>query len=128
MYSARFRSRSRTASACRVWLAVSAMTFSCSAAASAIFDSRIACARLMAVSRSASAVAISAARRMRATSGRPMFMMYSLLSRTSRIVNEMTSSPILLMSAATFERMRSATISGSLTICSTVNWPTMPRR
>ena len=49
-----------------------------------------------------------------------MLVMYSFLSRTSRIVNEITSSPILLMSSIHVERMRSATISGSFTICSTV--------
>src|SRR5437868_2245691 len=71
------------------------------------------------MSRSASAVATSASRLMRATSGRPMLVMYSLLSRTSLMVKLMTSSPILLMSSAQVERMRSPTISGSLTICST---------
>src|SRR5882762_4736689 len=54
----------------------------------------------MAVSRSASAAATSASRLMRAISGRPMLEMYSFLSRTSLMVNEMTSRPILLMSAA----------------------------
>ncbi len=49
-----------------------------------------------------------------------MLVMYSFLSRTSRMVKLMTSSPILLMSSMQVERMRSATISGSLTICSTV--------
>ena len=90
------------------------------------FSERV--ALLIAVSRSASAVAISASRLMRATSGRPMFEMYSFLSRTSLMVKEMTSRPILLMSSAQVARMRSPTISGSLTICSTVNWPMMPRR
>ena len=61
----------------------------------------------MAVSRSASAVATSASRLMRATSGLPMLVMYSFLSRTSLMVNEMTSSPILLMSSAQVARMRS---------------------
>ena len=37
---------------------------------------------------------------MRATSGRPMLTMYSFLSRTSLIVNDTTSSPILFMSSA----------------------------
>ena len=32
------------------------------------------------------------------------------------------------MSSAHVARMRSATISGSFTICSTVSWPMMPRR
>jgi hypothetical protein len=85
-------------------------------------------ARLMAVSRSASAVATSASRLMRATSGFPMLVMYSFLSRTSLMVKEMTSRPILFMSSAQVERMRSATISGCLTISSTVSWPMMPRR
>ena len=44
------------------------------------------------------------------------------------MVNEMTSSPILFMSSAQVERMRSPTISGCLTISSTVSWPMMPRR
>ncbi len=82
----------------------------------------------MAVSRSASAVATSASRLMRATSGRPMLLMYSFLSRTSLMVNETTSRPILFMSSAQVERMRSPTISGCFTICSTVSCPMMPRR
>ena len=57
-----------------------------------------------------------------------MLMMYSFLSRTSLIVNETTSRPILFMSSAQVERIRSATISGCLTISSTVSWPMMPRR
>ena len=57
-----------------------------------------------------------------------MLAMYSFLSLTSLMVNEMTSRPILSMSSATFSRIRPATISGCLTISSTVNWPTMPRR
>ena len=88
----------------------------------------MASARLMAVSRSASAVATSASRLMRATSGRPMLVMYSFLSRTSLMVNEITSRPILFMSSAQVERMRSPTISGCFTISSTVSWPMMPRR
>ena len=88
----------------------------------------MASARLMAVSRSASAAATSASRLMRAISGRPILVMYSFLSRTSLMVNETTSSPILLMSSAQVARMRSPTISGSLTICSTESWPMMPRR
>ena len=44
------------------------------------------------------------------------------------MVNEITSRPILLMSSAQVARMRSPTISGSFTICSTVSWPMMPRR
>ena len=60
----------------------------------------MASARLMAVSRSASAVATSASRLIRATSGRPMLVMYSFLSRTSLMVNEMTSRPILFISSA----------------------------
>ena len=80
------------------------------------------------MSRSASAVATSASRLMRATSGRPIFEMYSFLSRTSLMVNEITSRPILLSSSAQVPRIRSPTISGSLTICSTVNCPMMPRR
>src|SRR5579883_1725794 len=44
------------------------------------------------------------------------------------MVNEMTSSPILFMSSAHVERMRPPTISGCLTISSTVSWPIMPRR
>src|ERR1035438_4226585 len=44
------------------------------------------------------------------------------------MVNEITSSPILFMSSAQVERMRSPTISGCLTISSTVSWPMMPRR
>src|SRR6266705_3539841 len=90
--------------------------------------SRVASARLMAMSRSASAAATSASRLMRATSGRPMLVMYSFLSRTSLMVKLTTSSPILLMSSAQVERMRSPTISGSLTICSTVSCPMIPRR
>ena len=66
--------------------------------------------------------------RMRATSGRPMLVMYSFLSRTSLMVNEITSCPILFISSAQVERIRSPTISGSLTICSTVSCPMMPRR
>src|SRR3984957_4543408 len=85
-------------------------------------------ARLMAVSRSASAVATSASRLMRATSGLRILGMYSFLSRTSLIVNEITSRPILFMSAAQVPRMRSETISGCFTISSTVSWPMMPRR
>src|ERR1022692_3734514 len=65
---------------------------------------------------------------MRATSGRPMLAMYSFLSRTSLMVNEITSSPILFMSSAQVERIRSATISGCFTISSTVSCPMMPRR
>ena len=91
-------------------------------------EARVASARLMAMSRSASAAATSASRLMRAMSGRPMLVMYSFLSRTSFKVKLTTSSPILLMSSAQVERMRSPTISGSLTICSTVSWPMMPRR
>ena len=44
------------------------------------------------------------------------------------MVNEITSSPILFMSSAQVERMRSPTISGCFTISSTVSWPMMPRR
>ncbi len=44
------------------------------------------------------------------------------------MVNEITSRPILLMSSAQVERIRSPTISGCLTISSTVNCPMMPRR
>src|SRR6266704_36696 len=80
------------------------------------------------MSRSASAAATSASRLMRATSCRPMLVMYSFLSRTSLIVKLMTSSPILLISSAHVDRMRSPTISGSLTICSTVSCPMIPRR
>ena len=104
------------------------MTRSWSAAARAIADSRIVSASRIAVSRKASAAAMSAFRFTRAMSGRPMFAMYSFLSLTSLMVKEMTSSPILSMSPATFSRIRPATISGCLTISSTVNWPTMPRR
>jgi len=57
-----------------------------------------------------------------------MLVMYSFLSRTSLMVKLTTSSPILLMSSAHVDRMRSPTISGSLTICSTVSWPMIPRR
>ena len=85
-------------------------------------------ARLMAVSRSASAWAMSASRRMRATSGRPMLLMYSWSSITFLMVKETTSRPILERSSATVSRTRPATISGSLTICSTVSRPTIPRR
>jgi hypothetical protein len=61
--------------------------------------------------------ATSASRLMRATSGRPMLVMYSFLSRTSLMVNEITSRPILFMSSAQVARIRSPTISGSFTIC-----------
>ena len=44
------------------------------------------------------------------------------------MVNEITSRPILFMSSAQVERMRSPTISGCFTISSTVSWPMMPRR
>ena len=54
--------------------------------------------------------------------------MYSFLSRTSLIVKETISRPILSMSSAEVARMRSATISGCLTISSTASWPTIPRR
>src|SRR5258708_3063681 len=61
----------------------------------------------MAMSRSASAAATSASRLMRAISGRPILVMYSFLSRTSLSVKLTTSSPILFMSAAHVDRMRS---------------------
>jgi hypothetical protein len=64
---------------------------------------------------------MSACRLMSTVSGLPMLAMYSFLSRTSRMVKEITSSPILSMSCATLERTRSETISGSLTSDSTVN-------
>ena len=57
-----------------------------------------------------------------------MLVMYSFLSRTSLMVKEITSRPILFMSSAQVERMRSPTISGCFTISSTVSWPMMPRR
>ena len=57
-----------------------------------------------------------------------MLVMYSFLSRTSRMVKLTTSSPIFDMSSMQVERIRSATISGSFTICSTVSCPMMPRR
>jgi hypothetical protein len=44
------------------------------------------------------------------------------------MVNDTTARPILFMSSAQVERMRSATISGCFTISSTVSWPMMPRR
>src|SRR6266404_3531866 len=121
-------SRSRSASACLASEAVSAATRSWSACAFATAAARWDSARLMAMSRSASAAATSASRLIRAMSGRPMLVMYSFLSRTSFSVKLTTSSPILFMSAAHVERMRSPTISGSFTICSTVSWPMMPRR
>src|SRR5712692_9906530 len=68
-------------------------------------DARMASARLIAVSRSASAAATSASRLMRATSGRPILLMYSFLSRTSLMVNDTTSSPILFMSSAQVRRL-----------------------
>ena len=121
-------SRSRCASACLACESVSAMTRSWSACALATAAARVASARLMAVSRSASAPATSASRLMRAMSGRPMLVMYSFLSRTSLMVKEITSRPILFMSSAQVARMRSPTISGCFTISSTVSWPMMPRR
>src|ERR1039457_2223358 len=75
-YCAFLISRSRCASACLAWDSVSASTRSWSACALATADSRVATARRMAVSRSASAVATSASRLMRATSGLPMLVMY----------------------------------------------------
>src|SRR3989442_8734306 len=80
-------SRSRCASACLAREAVSAATRSWSAWALATAAARVASARLMAISRSALAVATSASRLMRATSGRPMLVVYSFLSRTSLMVN-----------------------------------------
>ena len=127
-YCAFLISRSRCASACAASDSASASTRSWSACALATAAARIASARFIAVSRSASADATSASRRMRAMSGRPMFVMYSFLSRTSLMVKEMTSSPILLMSSAHVARMRSPTISGSFTVCSTESCPMMPRR
>src|SRR6266850_1357255 len=109
-------SRSRSASACLASDAVSAATRSWSACAFATAAARWDSARLMAMSRSASAAATSASRLMRAMSGRPMLVMYSFLSRTSFRVKLTTSSPILFMSAAHVERMRSPTISGSFTM------------
>src|SRR5579863_6490489 len=128
LYSAFLISRSRCASACLASERVSASTRSWSALALPVAASRSASARLMVVSRSASAVATSASRLIRATSGRPMLAMYSFLSLTSLMVKEITSSPILLISSAQVERMRSETISGCFTISSTVSWPMMPRR
>ena len=58
----------------------------------------MASARLIAVSRSASAAATSASWLILATSGLPILVMYSFLSRTSLMVNEMISSPILFIS------------------------------
>ena len=57
-----------------------------------------------------------------------MLEMYSFLARTSLMVKEMTSRPILDISPAQVERIRSPTISGCLTISSTVSWPMIPRR
>src|SRR5215510_11458347 len=92
--------RSRCASACAACEIVSASTRSLSACALATAAARMASARLIAVSRSASAAATSASRLILATSGLPILVMYSFLSRTSLIVNEMTSRPILFISSA----------------------------
>ncbi len=57
-----------------------------------------------------------------------MFVMYSFLSRTSLMVNEITSRPIFSISGVTVLSIFEPTFSGSLTSSSTVSWPTMPRR
>ena len=80
------------------------------------------------MSRSASADAIFAVRLIAAMSGKPMFTIYSFLSRTSLMVNDTITRPILSMSSADVARILSATISGCFTISSTVSWPTMPRK
>ena len=121
-------SRSRWASACLAREAVSAVTRSWSAIALATAASRMAPARLTSVSRRASAAAMSASFLIRAMSGLPMLTMYSFLSRISRMVKLTMSRPILFRSSAQVFRMLWLIVSGSLTIDSTVSWPTMPRR